>query len=317
MVVHPEQTVQAVQRRVAQDTLDRCAQTKVDDISFAYSLHHDPVSIPSVMLKFTVLSVLFRLNHPRKWQRALKEGWIPDELLQWLGVQSLEELAEQSEVGWIPPKLFLDALGQQCGRVLIELAQPRASAFIREVIRSLFLRKAQLCDGGLVMRRPYWKWFLRQAHMPLRPCICDEVHQGVDSALGQFELAQVAPRHWRPIPQLTESNRQILEAAVVDPAPARLEGLTEALEAGLFDFIPNLFASPYSAHGRRAYHPLVMWKVLLAMISTGVLEPQAFLRKVNDSLHLRLFLEVMKADELPSPRRVKGFLTDRLPAVIE
>ena len=100
--------------------------------------------------------------------RALKEDWIPGALVQWVGVRRLEELAEQAELGWIPANLSVDALGQRCGRILIELTQPQGSAFIREVIRSPFLPKVHVRNGGLVMRHPCWKRFLRQADMPRR-----------------------------------------------------------------------------------------------------------------------------------------------------
>lgn len=315
--VQPHQTVQNVQRHVAEDFVRRCSQVEVHDISFCYALDQEPVSIPAVLVKFFVLSVLFRLDNPKKWNAAFEHRWIPEPLIHWLGVPSLQVLGVQARIDWVPPKLFLEALGQQCGRVLIELAQPRPAVSIRQVIGRLFLRKAELSNGGLVCHHAYWKWFLRQADKPLSSRASQEVAQRIDGVLGQLDLAEVSPKHWQPVPELSDQDRRTLEAAVVDVAPERLQCLTEAFDRGLFDFIPNLFAASYSVHGRRAYHPMLLWKVLLAMLATGMMEPAGFLRRVNDSLQLRLFLGVMRAQQLPSARRVKGFLCERLAGVVE
>jgi hypothetical protein len=139
----------------------------------------------------------------------------------------------------------------------------------------------------------------------------------VAEALGRLEAAELAARHWRPVPSLSAEARAVLEAARVDEPPERLAALEEAFEAELFDFIALLLAPTYSAYGRRAYHPLLMWKVVAAMVARGQVHPKGFLASVNDSVHLRLFLGVMSAAELPSARRIAGFLTERLAAVIE
>ena len=101
MAVQPQQTVQRVQRQVAEDFLRRCARADVRDSSFTYDLHHDSVSIPAVVLKFVVLSVMFKLDHPRKWRAAFEHGWIPEPLLAWLGVGSLQEMIEQVQMSWV------------------------------------------------------------------------------------------------------------------------------------------------------------------------------------------------------------------------
>jgi len=145
----------------------------------------------------------------------------------------------------------------------------------------------------------------------------DEIEQRIEWALGQVEAAELAPRQWQPIPQLSERERETLEAAVVEAAPERVQALADAFATGLFEFIPDLFAATYSVHGRRAYHPLLVWKVLMVMMATGIMDPASFLKCVNDSLHVRLFLGVMSNKQLPSARRLKGFLTERLAPAIE
>jgi hypothetical protein len=50
-----------------------------------------------------------------------------------------------------------------------------------------------------------------------------------------------------------------------------------------------------------------MWKVWLAMLAVGCPAPADFLRAVDDSVQLRLFLRVMSHRQLPSERRIKGF----------
>ena len=295
----------------------RCSEAVVKDVSFTYALHRDPITIPAVVLKFLVICVLFKLDNPRKCRAAFENEWIPDAVLEWLGLARLEDLSSKARMGWVPPKLLLDVLGQHAGRLLIELAQPQPAVIIRQVIRNLFLRKARLCDGGVVFHETYWKWFLKQAHKPMPQTVFEEVGERIQWELGQLDLAQVTPKQWHAVPQLSEGDRRILQAAVVDIAPERLEAINAALAAGLFDFIPDLFATSYSAHGRRAYHPMLLWKMLLAMVATGLMEPGAFLTRVNDSVQLRLFLGVMRASQLPSARRVKGFLTERLAPAIE
>jgi len=60
-----------------------------------------------------------------------------------------------------------------------------------------------------------------------------------------------------------------------------------------------------------------MWKVWLTMLAMGCWHAGTFLGTVDDSLQLRLFLEVMSHESLPSERRIKGFATERMAPVIE
>ena len=122
MEVQTSKTVQRVQRQVAEDSLRRCSQADVKDVSFTYSLDRDPVTIPAAVLKFVVLCVLFKLDNPRKCRAAFQNEWIPEAVLEWLVFSSLEELASNARMGWIPPKLLLDSLCQHAGRLLIKLA---------------------------------------------------------------------------------------------------------------------------------------------------------------------------------------------------
>ena len=53
------------------------------------------------------------------------------------------------------------------------------------------------------------------------------------------------------------------------------------------------------------------------MMSVDELDPAQFLRRVNDSIELRLFLNVFSSADLPSARRIEAFLEEKLPPVIE
>ena len=156
MEVQAPQTVQHVQRQVAEDVLRRCSQADVKEVTFTYVLHRDPITIPAVVLK---------------------------------------------------------------------LVQPQPAVIIRQVIRNLFLRKARLCAGGLVFHETYWQWFLKQAHKPMPQTVFEEVEQRIQWALGQLDLAQVTPKQWHAVPQLSEGDRRILQAALADIAPERLEAI--------------------------------------------------------------------------------------------
>ena len=263
----------------------------------------------------------FLADYSSRMNRYLEEGEfkrIPEALLDWLGVRSLESLAEGCRIDWMERKLFVKTLSEEVGRLLIELAQPRTSASIRQTIRQLFLRKVKVDEkGGVVMQGGFWGCFLRQADKPLSGKLGKELCDRIDFALGQFDLAEAVPRRYLPLPGLDEEQKQILEAAVVDKPPERLTALAEAFESGLFDFIPDLFATTYSLHGRRPYHPMLCFKVCLAMMVMGQTNPEEFYRRINDSLHLRLFLDVFRADQLPTPRRIKAFLEEKLAPAIE
>jgi hypothetical protein len=313
----PPDPVTEAQRMEAEGLLDRCTRMRVDDLVLTFSPGQDSITVPGVLIRFVTLSTLLGLDHPRKWQAALKGGWVPGKLADWLGIGSLEELAGAVRVGWIAPRRLVEVLSERVGVILIEMGQPRPGAVVRQTIRRLLVPKGCVRDGGLVMRGGYWKRLLRQTSKGLRPAIAKEVRERILWAFGQLELSQLAPRRWRPMPSLSAEERQILEAAQVEGQPERLAALSEALDGGLFDFVADLLATSYSVHGRRAYPPLLMWKVVMAMLATERMHPGRFLASVNDSVSVRLFLEVMSTEQLPSARRIKGFLTERLSPVIE
>jgi len=314
----PSQAIQKAQRKVADEMLRRCTEVEVVDLPVGYSLSHANATIPSLMVRWAVLSVLFQLDSARKWQATFNGRYLPDECLDWLGVRSLEALAACCRIDWMERGLFAKTLSEEVGRLLIELAQPRTSASIRQTIRQLFLRKATVDEkGGVVLHGKFWRCFLRQTEKPLSIKLKEELCHRIDFTLGQFDLAEAVPRRYRPLPELDEEQKRVLEAAVVDEPPERLKALEETFECGLFDFIPDLFATTYSLHGRRPYHPLLCFKVCLAMMVMGQTNPEEFYRRINDSLHLRLFLQVFRADELPTPRRIKAFLEEKLAPAIE
>ena len=114
-----------------------------------------------------------------------------------------------------------------------------------------------------------------------------------------------------------DAERAKLVAVQVADLSERLQALTQAFGESQFDFVMNLLACSYSRVGRRAHHPLLLFKVWLAMLSTGSMLPAGFLRAVDDSIQLRLFLGVMSQQQLPSARRIKGFAAERLSPVIE
>lgn len=298
--------------------LRRFTQVEVADLPVGYSLSEATATIPSLMVRWTVLSVLFQLDSAKKWQAAFRGGYLPSESLDWLGARSLEALAAGCHIDWVECRLFVKRLSDEVGGLLIELAQPRTAASIRQTIRQLFIRKADKDKkGGVVMQGGFWQCFRRQTAKPLSMKLKEELRHRIEFALGQFELAGAMPKRYRPLPELREEEKRVLEAAVVDEAPERLKALDNAFESGLFDFIPDLFATSYSLHGRRPHHPLLCFKVCLAMMVMGEMNPAEFYRRVNDSLHLRLFLQVFRADQLPTPRRIKAFLEEKLAPAIE
>jgi hypothetical protein len=300
-----------------EDVLQRCVQTEVEDLPITFSHLEADVVVPGALIRFAALSVLFRLDRAQKWHTALREQWLPQALLDWLGAADLEALAADTRMDWIQRRLLVHVLTERTGQWLIQVRQPRPVSFIRDTIRALLLPKRWPRADGVVVNGRYWKRFLADARKPLAAGIGTEVRQRIEWALGQLKLAEVAPRHWQPIPVLSPDDRGKLEAVMVSEPPDRIQALSEAFEAGLFDFLGDLLATTYSEHGRRAYHPVFMCKVVTAMAVKKQPDPKTFLRDVEDSNHVRWFLGVMSRAELPSPRRIKAFLTDRLAPEIE
>ena len=243
----PSQAIQKAQRKVADAMLRRWAELEVGDLPVGYCLSRANATIPSLMVRWAVLSVLFQLGSARKWQAAFSGGYLPEECLDWLGGRALEALAAGCRADWMERRQFVKTLSEEVGGLLLELAQPRTSASIRQTVRQLFLRKAKAdVKGGVVMQGGFWKCFLRQAEKSLSLKLKEELRHGIDFGLGQFDLAVAVPRRYRPLPKLDKEQKRVLEAAVVDEPPERLKALGEAFECGLFDFIPDLFATTYS-----------------------------------------------------------------------
>jgi len=313
----PTDAVGVALRLEAEGLLRRLREVRVEGVSITLSPRSPTVCLPGELVRMGALAVLFGLDGPAKWEAALAAGWVPEALREWLGVRGLDEVAAKGNVGWVAPRAFIERLSERVGEVLVELAQPRAGAAVRQTLRRLFLYRGAVQDGGLVLGTLYWKRFLRDAAKPLRATVREEVRRRIAFALGQVERAERAPGHWRPIPGLTPEARAVLEAARGGPPPGRLLAFEEAFEAGLFDFIPDLVAVSYSAVGRRAYHPLWMWRVVTAMLAKGEMEAGRFVAFAGDSVHYRLYLGVRSEAELPSPRRIKGFLAERLAPVAE
>ena len=134
--------------------------------------------------KALTLSVLFRLDKPSKWHAALEEGWLPEPLLDWLGVRELESLAEAVKVDWIPVGLFLDVLSERVGALLIEIRQPSPQAFIRQTIRGVLFQKRCVREGGFLMWARYWRRFLLDKAKRVRRGIREEVRARILFALG-------------------------------------------------------------------------------------------------------------------------------------
>ena len=176
---------------------------------------------------------------------------------------------------------------------------PQPVAVIRQTIRDLLFRDAEICGGGIVISRRFWRRFAKQGSRPLSAGQLSECQQRIDFVLGEVDLSEVVEGRWLEIPELSQEERAKLEAARVAEPCERLQALEEAFEAGLFDFVVQLLACSYSRYGRRPHHPLLLLKVWLAMLSVGSSSPGGFLRAVDDSLQLRLFLQVMSHQQLP------------------
>jgi hypothetical protein len=212
---------------------------------------------------------------------------------------------------------LLNTLSWQVAQCLTECAMPQPAAMIRQTIRNLLLPDATVSDGGIVLDRRFWRRFVEKGSRRVPKELAAECKQRIDFVLGQVDLSEVIQRRWLPMPELTEAERGKLEAARVAEPCERLQALEEAFQQGHFDFVPQLLACSYSRSGRRPHHPLLMWKIWLAMLAMRCFQPAGFLRTIDDSLQLRLFLDVMRHGKLPSERRIKGFASERMAPVIE
>jgi hypothetical protein len=197
-------------------------------------------------------------------------------------------------------------------------------AVIRQTIRDLLLSDANRCGDGITLNRNFWRRFAEKGRRPLSAVVQSECRERIEFVLGEIDLSEAAGhlseaagQRWQDMPELSEVDRAKLEAVRVAEPSERLQALSTALDQGLFDFAPNLLSSSYSRLGRRAHHPLLMLQIWLAMLALGTTHAASFLRSLDDSVQLRLFLGVMHHGQLPSARRIKAFVTERLSPVIE
>ncbi len=311
------EAVRNQQQRDAERLLERLEQVATADLTIHYRLEQSSVVLPGVLVRFVTLAVLFRLNSPKKWRLALNREVLPEPVRQWLGIQDLADLVEQASVDWIPPRLFVDTLSWRVTECLTQCAMPRPSAVIRQTIRDLLLRGAKPSLGGLVLDRRFWRAFVAKSQRRCSAEVAEECLQRVEFVLGQADLSEEVERRWLDIPKLNEQERTNLEAVQVAKPCERLQALQEAFDEGHFDFVTKLLACSYSRCGRRAHHPLLLWRIWMAMLAVESPKPGTFLDSVDDSLQLRLFLEVMSHEQLPSERRIKGFASERMTPVIE
>jgi len=314
---NPTQAVQEKQQRDAERLFQRLEQIHVQDLSISYSLEHSSITLPASLVRFLAVAVLFRLDSMKKWHLVLQNALLPEPVQRWLGINSLVDLTDQATIDWVPPKVLLDTLAWQVAECLTQCALPQPAATIRQTIAVLLLRDATRCGEGVVLDRKFWRRVIAKGQRPLSAAVQEECRQRIEFVLGQVDLSEVVPGHWREVPELTEKDRAKLEAVRVAESEERLQALEVAFQKGHFDFVAKLLACSYSQKGRRAHHPLLQLKVWLAMLALGSTSPGDFLRDVDDSVQLRLFLGVMSRQKLPSERRIKGFVTERLSPVIE
>jgi len=311
------ESIQKQQQLDADRLLERLEEICVADLTVNYRLERASVVLPAVLVRFLTLAVLFRLNSPKKWRLVLEQELLPEPARRWLGIDGLNDLIQRAAVDWIPLRLFADTLSWQVVECLTQCGMPRPIAIIRQALRDLLLHDARSSGDGLVLGARFWRRFIARS---LRPCsveVAEECRQRVQFVLGQFGLSEKIERRWLDVPELSEEDQGRLEAARVAEPCERLQALQEAFDQGHFDFVTKLLACSYSCCGRRAHHPLLLWKIWMAMFAVESPKPGTFLESVDDSLQLRLFLEVMSHEQLPSERRIKGFATERMTPVIE
>ncbi len=313
----PALAVQNRQRRDAERLIERLQPIATRDLTINYTLEKSAVVLPGLLVRLLTLAVLFRLNSPKKWRLALKAKLLPEPMRRWLGIEELSDLVERATVDWIPPRVFADTLAWQVTECMTQSGMPQPVAVIRQAIRDLLLRDAKSCRGGIVLDRRFWRRLVARSTRTCSADLAQECRQRIEFVLGQVDLSEAIQRHWLEVPELSEEDRARLEAARVAEPCERLQALQEAFDHGHFEFVTNLLACSYSRCGRRAHHPLLLWKIWMAMLAFESPKPGSFLGKIDDSLQLRLFLEVMNHRQLPSERRIKGFATERMAPVID
>jgi len=315
--VDPAEAVRDQQERDAQRLLKRLQRISPGDLRINYTLEKSAIVLPGILVRLLALAVLFRLNSAKKWRLALEERLLPEPMRRWLGIEELPDLVERATVDWIPPRVFADTLAWQVTECLTQSGMPQPVAVIRQAIRDLLLRDAKSCRGGIVLDRRFWRRFVARSTRTCSADLAQECRRRIEFVLGQVDLSKAIQQRWLEVPELSEEDRARLESARVAEPCERLQALQEAFDQGHFDFVTNLLACSYSRHGRRAHHPLLLWKIWMAMLAFESPKPGSFLGNIDDSLQLRLFLEVMNHRQLPSERRIKGFATERMAPVID
>ena len=232
----PAQAVQRKQQLDAEQLFQRLEQLQVADLTVNYTLEQSSVIIPAVLIRFLVLAVLFRLNSAKKWHAVLDKQLLPEPLRRWLEIEGLAGLTEQATVDWIPPTVLLDTLSWQVIECLTHCGMPQPVAVIRQTIRDLLFRDAEICDGGIVVSRRFWRRFAKQGSRPLSAGQLCECQQRIDFVLGEVDLSEVVEGRWLEIPELSQEERAKLEAARVAEPCERLQALAEAFEAGTLRF---------------------------------------------------------------------------------
>jgi hypothetical protein len=253
----------------------------------------------------------------KKWRFVLQQQLLPEPVGKWLRFERLADLVGLAKVDWVPPAILLDALAWQVADCLTQCAVPQPAAVIRQTIAVLLLRDAKQCGEGITLDGGFWRRVAAKGERPLAAAIQAECQRRIEFVLGQVDLSEVVPGRWLDMPQLTVAERAKLEATRVAQPDERLQALQAAFDEGMFDFVAKLLACSYSRHGRRPHHPLLLLKIWLTIFTAKGQPPGEFLRDVDDSVQYRLFLEVMCHEKLPSERRIKGFLSERLSPVIE
>jgi len=257
------ESAEAVQKRQQEDAerlFERLNAIHVPDLTVNFTLQASSVVLPGVLIRFVALAVLLRLNSAKEWHVALQQKALPEPLRRWLGVEEMVAFIEQATVDWMPAKTFAQALTWQVVQCLTQCGMPQPVAIIRQTIRDLLLRDARVSEGGIVLDRRFWRRFAEKGTRRASAGLVEECRERMEFVLGQVDLSEAAEPRWRELPQLTDEEHATLEAAQVAEPHERLQALQEAFDAGHFDFIVPLLACSYSRYGRRAHHPLLMWK---------------------------------------------------------
>ena len=316
----PAQAVQAQQQRDAEALFQRLAELEVKDLTVHYTLERSAVTLPAVLVRLVTLAVLFRLNSAKKWGAVLGQQILPEPLRKWLDIDDLAQLADRATVDWIPAGVLLDTLSWQVAQCLTECLLPQPMAVIRQTIGELLLRDAARSEGGLVLNRKFWRHVAEKGARSLSAELLAECRQRIEFVLGQvgpFRGGRGRGR-WLDVPELERTRSHKLEAVRVASHARDCRPCRRHSTEGCFDFVANLLACSYSRCGRRAHHPLLLVEDLAGHVGQWTIpKPGAFLGDVDDSIQLRLFLQVIAHEQLPSERRIKGFATERMAPVIE